>query len=153
MIDQAEFGLAGNLAFVFAGIGAAHCPQVQRPNVGIGRVVHLESAVAYERVRIDRQQMAVSLANPRDLQRVPRAERERERAGPINLPGVQRLGLTEDNKNKRWETAGNKRTDLLATSWTRQTRWACAPYWVVTLSGRDASNDGMLPPVPSCLPS
>jgi hypothetical protein len=30
--------------------------------------VHLESAVAYKRVRIDRQQMAVSLANPRDLQ-------------------------------------------------------------------------------------
>lgn len=68
MIDETELGLAGNLAFVFAGVGAANGPQVQRPNVRISRVVHLESAVAYKRVRIDRQQMAVSLANPRDLQ-------------------------------------------------------------------------------------
>lgn len=69
LIDEAHLGLARNLTLVFAGVGAAHAAQVKRPRVRVRRVVHLVASVADERVRIDREQMTVPLADPRDLEK------------------------------------------------------------------------------------
>jgi hypothetical protein len=67
VVDQTHLRLTGHLTFVLAVVGASGAAQMKRPRVRIGRMQHLESTVTDERVRIHRQEVTVSLADPRHL--------------------------------------------------------------------------------------
>ena len=67
VVDQTHLRFTGHLTFVLAVVGASGAAQMKRPRVRIGRMQHLESTVTDERVRIHRQKVTVSFADPRHL--------------------------------------------------------------------------------------
>ena len=66
--DAADLGLDGHLTFVLSAVIGPDVVDDKGPRVGAGYPLRLEPLVRDERVVADRQQVAVYLTHPRNLQ-------------------------------------------------------------------------------------